>query len=117
MGDTEAVPIDLYDARQKYSTGAYYLAIGDGDLRTRLIGAYIEASGALSGLGEPARAVSDTLELAMRRLDARMTVLPPTGNTGRVQTTVDSMSDEQVRDAAGDLLTILVMLYEEVYGN
>jgi hypothetical protein len=117
MGDTEPMPIDLHDARRIYSIGAYYLAIGDGNLRTRLIGAYIEASGALNALGDRVGAVSDTLELAMRRFDARMTALPASGSRGRIQTTVDSMTDEQVRDAAGDMLTILVMLYEEVRGN
>jgi hypothetical protein len=111
------VPVDLHYARQKYSTGAYYLAIGDGDLRARLVGAYIEASGALNDPAEWGTAVSDTLELAMRRFDARMTALPATGGKGRVQTNVESMTDEQVRDATGDMLTILVMLYEEVHGN
>jgi hypothetical protein len=109
--------IDLHYVRKKYSTDAYYLAVGDGDLRTRLLGAYIEAGAGLTSLEEPARAVSDTLELAMQRLDARMSASPASGDKGGVQTTVDSMTDEQVRDAAGDFLTILVMLYEEVHGN
>lgn len=95
----------LFGAEQHYATGVRRLALGNGTLRERLKRAYLEAAFAMAD-DDAEPACSAELQHRIAQMHRLMTQRPALANEGTVSASVNAMSDDDVRAAAEELLSI-----------
>lgn len=101
------MPADLSYAHEKYATAVRIMALGEGNLRERLLDAYLsQASRAHPPRGGLGRAISADVQQRIDDFHARMTAVPATHGEGTIMATITSLPDAEVRGAAEELLAI-----------
>lgn len=105
------MPADLNYAHEKYAAAVRILALGTGDLRRRLLDAYLgsahRAHPPVGGIGPPA---SDEAVERINALHERMTSHEAVDDEGTITATVNAMSADEVHDAATELIDIAAVL-------
>jgi hypothetical protein len=101
------MPGDLIYANEKYSTAVDIMATGQADLRERLLDAYISQARRvipiLPGDGpEMTQGLADRIE----KFDRRLTSTTPLGDEGSYRASVDAMTEQEVQEAAEELVAI-----------
>ena len=103
---------NLFDARRCYGVALRRLALGAGTLRDRLKLAYLEAAFAtVHDDGEPD--CPDEIVHRIVDLHRRMTRWPAVKDKSTVSASVDSMTDDEVRAAAEELVSIAEAIERE----
>jgi hypothetical protein len=101
------VPADLNYAHEKYVAAVRILALGDGDLRSRLLDAYLgsahRAHPPVGGLGPP---MSGELVDRINEFHERMTSEVVLADEGTITATVHAMTPDDVHAAAAELVDI-----------
>jgi hypothetical protein len=102
-----SMPGDLNYAHEKYSRAVSIMATSDGSLRDRLYDAYLSqamnAHPPRPGLGPP---MSEELAEEIVALHQRLTAEAAVADEGRLLATIRSLSDDEVREAAEELVGI-----------
>jgi hypothetical protein len=104
---------DLDYTREKYGTAVRILATGDSPLRDRLWDAYASsAERAYPPKSGGGTEMSTELEKRVIAFHERMTSTEAPAD--RIRATVDGMTDDQLREAANDMVDILDTINREL---
>jgi hypothetical protein len=110
------MPGDVLYAHEKYAAARDILAEGELSLRDRLLDAYLSQAHRVAplriGLGPE---ISDDLAARLDAFHSLMTATPAVADEGTITATVRAMTEEEVRSAVRELLTIAAYLDAEFY--
>jgi hypothetical protein len=99
------MPGDFNYAHEKFATAVRILALNRGELRDRVLDAYRSSAASAwppqEGLGDP---VPDDVLQQIATLHERMTVIE--GPEGSIAASIAAMSNDEVRQAAEEILAI-----------
>lgn len=101
------MPSDLSYAHEKYSVAVNIMATSDKTLRERLYDAFVSSAHlAYTEHGGLGPAADPETQERLKSFHQRMTSTPAVGDEGTIAATINAMTDEEVQDAARELVEV-----------